>query len=148
MLGVVDQGELALRRDQFDDLVEVSVRLVQADHIIDGRQAQARDFLRQRQAVVDHVVGAQFLHPVGRFRTRGRADDGHTSQLPRQLHQHGADAAGRADHEKRLARQTLVAAELQAVEQQFPGRNRRERQGGGRSEIEAGRHVADDALVD
>ena len=88
------------------------------------------------------------LDPVGRFRARRRADDGDACQLPRQLHQHGTDAAGRADHEQRLARQALVAAELQAVEQQFPGCNGRERQGGGRSEIEAGRHVADDALVD
>jgi hypothetical protein len=79
------------------------VGLVQADHVVDGRQAQARDFGGQRQAVVDHVVGAQFLHPGGRFRTRGRADDGHARQLPRQLHQHGADAARRADHQQGLA---------------------------------------------
>jgi hypothetical protein len=102
----------------------------------------------QRLAVVDHVMRAQLLDPLAGFRTRGGADDGQAGQLARQLHQDGANAARRADHQQRLAlRGASVAAHFQTVEQQFPRGDGGQRQRCGLGEVDILRLVADDALV-
>ena len=144
---VVDQCHLALRRHQFGNGRPMVVGLVQRGHVGHRWQAQAGDFLVQRFAVVDHVVGAQFLYPLCRVLARSGADHGQARQLARQLHQDGTDAAGRADHQQGFADDTLVTAHLQALEQQFPCSDRSQWQRGRLGEIERARLVADDALV-
>jgi hypothetical protein len=73
---IVDQRDLALRRNQLGDGVPVVVRLVQRGDVAYRRQAQALDLVIQRFAVVDDVVRAQLLDPLGGVGTRGGADDG------------------------------------------------------------------------
>ena len=79
MLGVVDQGELALRRDQFDDLLEVAIRLVQAG---EGTTTEAPDI---DTAIPDlngipverlgELGGSALAHAIAEYRTRMREDD-------------------------------------------------------------------------
>ncbi|MNN85430.1 hypothetical protein D3C81_2027180 [compost metagenome] len=48
-------------------------------------------------AMVDHQIGAQFLHPALGLRTRSAADDFQGRQLVSELRKHRAHAPRRAD---------------------------------------------------
>ncbi|MND90273.1 hypothetical protein D3C80_823500 [compost metagenome] len=98
-------------------------------------------------AMVDHQVSAQFLHPALGLRTRSGADDFQGRQLVSELRKNRAHATCRADDQQALAFIGFAFAHLQALEQQFPRRDRGERQGSGFGESEGLGHVADDALV-
>ncbi|MNJ26494.1 hypothetical protein D3C77_209780 [compost metagenome] len=102
----------------------------------------------ERLAMVDHLVGAQLTDPFLGLWTRGGTDHGEPGQLAGQLGQDRADATGGADDQQTLARILLPFSNLQALEQQFPGGDRRQRQGGGLSETQGPGHMANDALVD
>ena len=98
--------------------------------------------------MVDDVVRAQLAHPGLGLGTRGGGDDREAGQPARDLDRHRADAAGAADDEQRALVGALAALDADAVEQELPGGDGRQRQGRGLGEAQPGRLAADDALVD
>ncbi|KAG0774288.1 hypothetical protein G6F22_014185 [Rhizopus arrhizus] len=146
LAGIIDQPQLALRRQQLDDLRVVLIGVGQAGHVMYLADAQPRQALGQRQAVVDYMVRPHRIHPVLGIRARGGADHRQLGQLPRQLHQDRSDATGSADHQQGLAFAAALG-DAQAVEQQFPGGDRGQRQRRGGGIVETGRLAADAALV-
>ena len=101
----------------------------------------------QRLAVVDHLVGAQRLHPALGLRARSGADHAQPRELFGQLREDRADATGRTDDQQALAFIGFAFAHLQALEEQLPRGNGRQRQGSGFGETEGFRHMADDSLI-
>lgn len=80
--------------------------------------ANPRQLVGERFAVIDNMMRPRFPYPFLAFRTRGGANDRHAGQLAGELGQYRTDAARRADDQQRVAR---VAAFLyaKAVEQQL-----------------------------
>ena len=92
---------------------------------------------------------AQSATPLCRFRPRRGRDHRKTRDFGGQLDRDRANSAGTADHQQRLARLCMRRrADLEAIEQSFPGGDRGQWQGGGGCEIKRDRHVPDDAFVD
>ncbi len=147
LLGVVDQREAALRRDQFGDVGQVPRGLRGAEHEGGCAQAEGLQLRCQRLAVIEDVMGAHALHPVARFGTRGGGDDGESGQLPRKLRGDGAHPARAADDEQRGRGAGHGATHVQPVEQRLPRGDGGQRQRRGLGEVEAGGHVADEAFV-
>ncbi|CAE6954804.1 conserved protein of unknown function [Ectopseudomonas oleovorans] len=146
--GVVDQRQAALGLQRLDQLLVVLLGLGQAGDVGHLADADARQFLAQRLAVVDHVVGTQFAHPGLGLRARCGADHGQAGQAASQLGEDRADASGGTDDQQGLVLVGRAFADLQAFEQQFPGGDRGQRQGRRVGEGQAAGHMTDDALVD
>ena len=98
--GVVDEGEGALRRDEFDDLGEVLIGVGEADDEFDVLDAEGADLFAEFLGVIDGVVGSVLEHPLLRFGTRGGGEDGDSGEAAGELHEDGADAAGGSDDEQ------------------------------------------------
>ncbi|MNJ47899.1 hypothetical protein D3C77_430740 [compost metagenome] len=148
LLGVVDQGQLALRGQRLDQLREVLVGLGQAGHVGDLIDALRFERLGQRLAVVDDQVSTQLADPVLGLWTGGGADDGEAGQLTGQLSQDRTHATGGADDQQALAQVVSAFSNLQAFKQQLPGGDCGQRQRGGFGKTQALGHMADDALID
>ena len=145
---VVDQRQTPLRRQALDQLRVVLVGLGQAGDMGDLADANARQFLAQRLAVIDHMMCAQITDPGLGFRARGSADHGQAGQVARQLGENRTDATGGADDQQALALIGRALGNLQAFEQQFPGGDGGQRQGCSFGERQAARHMANDAFID
>ena len=144
---IVNQAELTLGRDHLQNLRQMLLGVGQAQHDVYLRQPDGGQLRCHGLAMVDHMVGAQGLHPLAGFRARGGADDGQAGQAPCQLHQHRAHPAGRTDHQQCFAGGFFAGLHANAVEQQLPGGNAGEWQCGGLAKVEACGHVAHDALI-
>ena len=114
----------------------------------DLADANARQFLAQRLAVIDHMMCAQITDPGLGFRARGSADHGQAGQVARQLGENRTDATGGADDQQALALIGRAFGNLQTFEQQFPGGDGGQRQGCSFGERQAARHMANDAFID
>jgi hypothetical protein len=98
--------------------------------------------------MIDHRVGAEIETPFLRFRLRRRGDHGQAGKAAGDLDQDRADAACAADYQQRAWIKTLAGRHLEAIEQQFPCGDRRQRQRRGLRKRQRLRLAADDALVD
>src|SRR5690606_24963752 len=145
---VIDQRQAALRQQALDQLSVVLVGLGQAGDMGDLADTDARQFLAQRLAVIDHVMRTQLADPGLGFRTRGGADHGQAGQAPRQLSKDRTDTPGGAYDQQALALIGRTFGDLQTLEQQFPGGDGRQRQRCRFGERQAGGHGADDAFID
>jgi hypothetical protein len=67
---VVDQREPALRRNQLNDLLEVICRVSGGEHEPGRADAQRRNLLGNRFAMVDDVMSSEILDPAPRLRAR------------------------------------------------------------------------------
>ncbi len=114
----------------------------------DRRQFQFVDLLLHRLGVVDHCMRPKVETPFLRFRTRGSGKHCQTRQAARELNQDRADASGAAGDQKRARIDALAGHGAQAVEQQFPGGDRGQRQRRGLREGQRLGLVADDPLID
>ena len=101
----------------------------------------------QWRAVVDDVLGPHLPAPGLGLRPRGGRDHGEAG-VPGQLNRHRADPAGATDHQQASCVAFGVEVEGHALEQQFPGGDRGQRQGCRLGEVQGGRLGADQALVD
>jgi hypothetical protein len=68
--------------------------------------------------------------PFLRFRARRRGYHGEAGEATRELNQDRADPAGATHDQKRARIDALAGHHTQAVEQQFPGSDRSQGQGG------------------
>ena len=93
-------------------------------------------------------MGAEIEAPFLRFRPDRGSDDGEAGEAAGELDQDRADAAGAADDQQGARIDALAGHGAEAVEQQFPGGDRGQGQGGGLGEGQRLRLAADDALVD
>ena len=98
--------------------------------------------------MIDHGMGAEIEAPFLRFRPRRGGDHRQAGEPARELDQDRADAAGAADDQQRARIDALAGHRAEAVEQQFPGGDRGQRQRGGLRERKRLRLAADDALID
>lgn len=98
--------------------------------------------------MVDDMVSALAQHPFAGFRTRGRGDDRQPGELASQLDQDGADAAGAADDQQVLRLGRIGMLDPQAVEQQFPRGDGRQRQCGGVGMTQRGGLARHQPLID
>ncbi len=111
---------------------------------IDAQRLQLR---QQRSVVVDHMLRTHLPAPVGRGRAGGGGDH-LEARMAGQLDRHRSDAARTADHQQVLAGMTtVIQLQRHALEQQFPGGERGQRQGGRFSEIQRGRLACDQAFI-
>ncbi len=133
--------------ERLDQLVQMLLGLGQAGHMGHLVKADAFQLFAQRLAVVQHFVCTQLANPAFGLGSRGGADDFQRGQLPRQLRQDRPHATGRADNQQALRTFAFVLRNLQAFEQQLPGRDRGQRQRRRMSKTQGLGHVADDALV-
>ena len=93
-------------------------------------------------------MGAEIEAPFLRFRPGRRRHHRQAGEAARQLNQDRSDAAGAADDQQRARIDALAGHRAEAVEQQFPGGDRGQRQGRGLRERQCFRLAADDAFVD
>ena len=138
---------MALRRQQFAQFGPVAVGVGEVERGIDVLEAQRLQLRRQRLAMVDDVAGAEFTAPLCRLLARRGRDHGEAGQA-RQLDRDRTHAAGAADDQQDPAGAAAFEGIAHALEQQFPGGERGERQGRGLREIERAGLARDDALVD
>src|SRR5258708_350067 len=61
---IVDEAELALRRDDLCDLLEMVVRVGDAEDVAHGLEPERRHLLGHRLPVVDDVMGAEIEAPL------------------------------------------------------------------------------------
>jgi hypothetical protein len=146
--GIVDQAELALRRDEIGDRLVVLVGEGEACDERDRRQFQLLDLLLHRLGMVDHGMRAEVETPFLRFRPRGGGDDRQPGEAARELDQDRADAPGAAGDQERARVDALTRHGAEPVEQQFPCGDRGQRQRCGLRECERLRLAADDPLID
>nr|GEX65028.1 hypothetical protein [Tanacetum cinerariifolium] len=144
---IIDQCQLALRLEGFDELSEVGVGVRQAGDVAHLADANLLQLLHQWLAVVDDVMSAQALDPLAGFRARCGADHGQIGQLTRQLYQDRSDATAGADDQQAFTFATALL-DTQPIEEQFPGGDRGQRQCGGVGVVEGFWLVPDDALID
>ncbi|MNH16041.1 hypothetical protein D3C79_756680 [compost metagenome] len=147
LLGVIDQRQFALRRQGFDQLIEVLVGLGQAGHVSHLVDALGLECGGQRLAVIDHLIGTQFTYPVLGLWARGAANHREAGQLARQLSEDRADSTGRANDQQALAEVLLAFGDLQTLEQQLPGGDGGQRQCRRFGKAQGFRHVPDDPLI-
>ncbi len=147
-VGIVDEGEGALGRDEFDDLIEVLIGVGEADDVFDVLDAEFANLFAEFLGVIDGVMGSGLEHPLLRFGTRGRADDGDSGEAAGELDEDGADAAGGSDDEQGAGLLRLAERNAQAVEEQLPCGDGGERQSSGFGEGERARLVSGEALID
>jgi len=124
----------------------VLFRRGQAGHVA-GPEAQGIKLRLEGLAVVDGVVRAHPQAPVAGFIARRGGDHGQAGQRLGDLDQNRADSAGAADDQQALAG-AFTLAQAHALEQQFPGGDRRQRQGRRLGMVEGLGFAADDALID
>ncbi|MOA06608.1 hypothetical protein D3C78_1262580 [compost metagenome] len=91
---------------------------------------------RDRLAVIDDVMRAEFFHPGNRFRPRSGGDDGEVGQRPQELDGDGADATSAADDQNGVGRARNRFLHPQPVEQRLISGDRGQRQGGRFLEIQ------------
>ena len=142
-----DQAHMALRGQQFAQRVPVAVGVGQVHRRVHAGKAQRLQLRCQWLAVVDDVVGAHPPAPGLGLRPRSGGDHGEAC-MPGQLNRHRTDPAGAADHQQAARVAFGVQMEGHALEQQFPGGDRGQRQGCRLGEVQGGRLGADQALVD
>ncbi|MNN16300.1 hypothetical protein D3C81_1294340 [compost metagenome] len=145
---VVDDGQLAVRRDEFQQFHEMQRRVRQRRDVTHGRHVQCRHLRRQGLCMVDQVVRAHGPAPFHAVATRGCGDYRQARQLARQLYQHGTNAARAAQHQQAAPRRLVAGNDGKAFEQQLPRRQRRQRHAGRLRKIQGRRHAPRDALID
>jgi len=120
--GIVDQGELALRRERVDDGGKVLLGGREPGDILDFRNADRLQLGVERAAMVDDIVRAHALHPGDRLGPRRGGDDSQARQTPRDLDQDRADAAGAVDDEKRAGLRLDAVGYGEAIKTRVPTR--------------------------
>ncbi|MGY4351167.1 hypothetical protein ACVWXM_007660 [Bradyrhizobium sp. GM7.3] len=135
-------------RHELGDALVVLVGECEARHQRDGRQLELLDLLFHRLAVVDHRMRAETEAPFLRLRPRRGREHRQPGEAAGELDQDRANAASAARDQERARIDTLAGHRTEPIEQQFPGGDGGEREGGGLHERQALRLVANDALVD
>src|SRR5262245_15840095 len=97
----------------------------------DWRYPELLDLLLHRLGMIDHGMRAEIETPFLRFRPRRGGDDRKPGEAAGELDQDRADAAGAAGDQQRARIDALAGYGAEPVEQQLPGGDRGERQGGG-----------------
>ena len=99
-LGIVDQCQVTLWLQRFDQFGEAAVGVGQADDVADLADADALELFGNRAGVIDHVVSPQVLDPCLGLRARGAADHSHLRELACQLGEDRAYPTGCADNQQ------------------------------------------------
>lgn len=143
---IVDQPQPPLGAQHFYQLRQVLLGMGEAGDMADPINPQCLELGEHGPAMVDHVMGSHALDPLDGLGPRGGADHGHAGELAGQLHQDRTHPTSGTDHQQHLAL-TAAFGHAKAIEQQLPGSDRSQRQGGGVGRIHCARPVTDDAFI-
>ena len=147
-LGIVDQPEAALGRNQLGDRGEIAPRVRGGEDPPRRPEPKGLDLRGQGLAVVDHVLGPERTHPLLRLGARRGGDDLELRPRTQELGCDRAHATGSADEQECGGCPGYGNVHAQAIEEHLPRRQGREGQGRRLCAGEARRLPPHDALVD
>ena len=126
--GIVDQAIFPLRRNDVGQRLVMLVGVGEACDQRNRREFKLFDLLLHRPCMIDNRMGAEIEAPFLRFRTGRGCHHRQAGKAARELDQDRADTAGAADDQQRACIEALAGHRAEAIEQQFPGGDRRQRQ--------------------